>query len=194
RERADGDPARPLRQIGLRLLRPRGPRDIQVHPRQTARELLQEQRRGDRTGGTAARVEHVGDVAPDLILVFVEQRQLPDAIARPPGMFSVVGTTPMTLIGALSVAIARIAQTTAAPPAMSSFIRSMPSAGLMEMPPVSKVMPLPTRPRTGDAGAPGGSWRMTISRGGSLLPRATPSSMPMPSASICFSSNTSNDR
>ena len=40
---------------------------------------------------------------------------------------------------------------TVAPPAMSSFIRSMPSAGLMEMPPVSNVTPLPTRPRMGVA-------------------------------------------
>ena len=47
--------------------------------------------------------------------------------------------------------MARMAQTTAAPPAMSSFIRSMPSAGLIEMPPVSNVMPLPTSPRTGDS-------------------------------------------
>ena len=46
---------------------------------------------------------------------------------------------------------------------MSSFIRSMPSAGLIEMPPVSNVMPLPTSPSTGDAGAPGGSCRKTIS-------------------------------
>ena len=96
-------------------------------------------------------------------------------------MFSVVGTTPTTRIGALSSAMARMAQTTAAPPAMSSFIRSMPSAGLIEMPPVSKVMPLPTRPRTGDSGAPGGSWRRTMTRGGSALPRATPSSSPIPS-------------
>ena len=66
--------------------------------------------------------------------------------------------------------MARIAPMTAAPPAMSSFILSMPSAGLIEMPPVSNVMPLPTRPRTGVAGAPGGSWRMTITRGGSALP------------------------
>ena len=83
------------------------------------------------------------------------------------------------------------APTTAAPPAMSSFIRSMPSAGLIEMPPVSNVMPLPTRPSTGPSGAPGGSWRSTISRGGSALPRATPSSSPMPSAAISFSSRTS---
>ena len=66
---------------------------------------------------------------------------------------------PTTLIGAFSSEMARMAPMTAAPPAMSSFIRSMPSAGLMEMPPVSNVMPLPTSPRTGEAGAPGGLWR-----------------------------------
>jgi hypothetical protein len=108
----------------------------------------------------------------------------PGLIARPPGMFSVVGTTPITRIGAFSSAIARIAHATAAPPAMSSFIRSMPSAGLMEMPPVSNVMPLPTRPSTGPAGAPGGSCRKTMSRGGSPLPRATPSNRPIPSFAI----------
>ena len=90
----------------------------------------------------------------------------------------------MTRMGALSSAMARMAQMTAAPPAMSSFMRSMPSAGLIEMPPVSKVMPLPTSPSTGDAGAPGGLWRMTITRGGSALPRATPSSSPIPSCAI----------
>ena len=43
--------------------------------------------------------------------------------------------------------MARMAPSTAAPPAMSYFIFSMPSAGLIEMPPVSKVTPLPTSPR-----------------------------------------------
>ncbi len=121
-------------------------------------------------------------------------RTSPGLIARPPGMFSAAGTTPITLIGAPSVAIARIAQTTAAPPAMSSFIRSMPSAGLIEMPPVSKVMPLPTRPSTGDDGAPGGSCVITITRGGSALPRETPSSRPMRSRAISSSSRISTER
>ena len=98
---------------------------------------------------------------------------------------------PMTRIGALSSAIARIAQATAAPPAMSSFIRSMPSAGLIEMPPLSKVTPLPTSPSTGVAGAPGGSYRKTIRRGGSTLPRATPRSSPIPNSAIRSSSSTS---
>ena len=106
-------------------------------------------------------------------------------------MFSVVGTMPMTLIGAFKSAMARIAQMTAAPPAMSSFMRSMPSAGLMEMPPVSNVTPLPTSPSTGDAGAPAGLWRITITRGGSALPRATPRRRPIPSCPISRSPSTS---
>ena len=53
--------------------------------------------------------------------------------------------------------MARMAPIMAAPPAMSYFIFSMPSAGLMEMPPVSNVMPLPTRPSTGFSGRSGGS-------------------------------------
>ena len=53
--------------------------------------------------------------------------------------------------------MARMAPIMAAPPAMSYFIFSMPSAGLMEMPPVSKVTPLPTSPKcTGTAGAVAG--------------------------------------
>ena len=59
----------------------------------------------------------------------------------------------MTRTLGFSNAMARMAPSMAAPPAMSYFIFSMPSAGLMEMPPVSKVMPLPTRPMTGVAGA-----------------------------------------
>ena len=68
----------------------------------------------------------------------------PGLVAVPLGMFSVAGTTTMTRMGSCSSAMARSAAMTVAPPAMSSFIRSMPSAGLIEMPPVSKVMPFPT--------------------------------------------------
>ena len=43
-----------------------------------------------------------------------------------------------------NAAMACMAPIMAAAPAMSYFILSMPSAPLMEMPPVSNVMPLPT--------------------------------------------------
>jgi hypothetical protein len=120
----------------------------------------------------------------------------PGRSAPPPGMFSAAGTTPMTRSGIPSSAIARMAAITAAPPAMSSFIRSMPSADLIEMPPESKVTPFPTRPSTGPAcrsprSAAAGSCVIAINRGGSLLPRPTADSSPMPSSPMAFSSRTS---
>ena len=54
---------------------------------------------------------------------------------------------PITLTFGFSSAIARITPIMVAPPAMSYFIFSMPSAGLIEMPPVSKVIPFPTKPK-----------------------------------------------
>ena len=60
----------------------------------------------------------------------------------------------LTLTGSLSRAIAQVAWTTAAAPAMSDFISFIEVAGLMVRPPESKVMPLPTSARwaTGLAG------------------------------------------
>ena len=78
-------------------------------------------------------------------------------MARPPGMFSTSGTTPTTVTSGLSAAMAFIAATTAAPPDMSVFMRCMRSEGLMEMPPVSNVTPLPTRPRTAAVAGRAGS-------------------------------------
>ncbi len=80
--------------------------------------------------------------------------------------------------------MARMAPIMAAPPAMSYFIFSMLSAGLMEIPPVSKVMPFPTRPNTGPAGALGGSYFMTMSAGGSSEPCATLRKAPICSSRI----------
>ena len=80
-ERADRDAGRAFRQIRLRFLGPRRAGDVEVRPRQAAGELLQEQRRRDRSGRPAAGVREVGDLALDLIAVFVEQRHRPDAIA-----------------------------------------------------------------------------------------------------------------
>ena len=75
--------------------------------------------------------------------------------------------------------MARIAPSMAAPPAMSYFIFSMLSEGLIEMPPVSKVMPLPTRPSTGPSVTPSGSYRITISAGGSSDPCETLQNAPI---------------
>ena len=73
----------------------------------------------------------------------------PGLTAWPLGMFSVAGTTPMTLAGSPSSAIAPIVSITAADPDMSIFISCMPPEGLIEIPPESKVTPLPTRAVSG---------------------------------------------
>ncbi len=65
--------------------------------------------------------------------------------------------TAVTFTLGFSNAMARIAPIMVAPPAMSYFIFSMPSAGLIEMPPVSNVMPFPTKPRCTSFAAPAGS-------------------------------------
>ena len=69
----------------------------------------------------------------------------PGRVALPPGMFSQVGTIMVRLIGRAMRATARMVPMTPAAPPMSYFISSISAAGLSEMPPVSKVMPLPTR-------------------------------------------------
>ena len=74
---------------------------------------------------------------------------------------------------------------------MSSFILSMFSAGLIEMPPVSNVMPLPIKPSVTPVSGCSGWYSSTSKRGGSWLPRVTPSSRPMFSAAIRVSSSTS---
>ena len=81
----------------------------------------------------------------------------PGFCAVPEGMFSAAQTTAITRTFGFSSAMARIAPIIAAPPAMSYFIFSMLSAGLMEMPPVSNVIPLPTSPSTGPSFTPSGS-------------------------------------
>ena len=74
---------------------------------------------------------------------------------------------------------------------MSYFIFSIPSAGLIEIPPVSNVIPLPTNPNTGASAAPAapsapappsGSYRITISAGGSGDPCDTAQNAPIPSS------------
>ena len=77
----------------------------------------------------------------------------PGLIARPPGMFSQAGIRPTRLTRAFSCATARKVPSTLAAPPMSNFISSISAAGLIEMPPVSNVMPLPTS-TTGASSAP----------------------------------------
>ena len=69
-------------------------------------------------------------------------------------MFSVAAITAIALWRSLRDAISSMAARTAAAPAMSPFIKCMSLASLIEMPPVSKVMPLPTKASIGGSVAP----------------------------------------
>ena len=61
-------------------------------------------------------------------------------------MDAIAATIACTLTGGLRCPIASIAEMTAAEPAMSVFMVSMPLAVLIDSPPESNVTPLPTRP------------------------------------------------
>ena len=76
-----------------------------------------------------------------------------------------------------------MAPSTAAAPHMSNFMNSIFSAGLMEMPPVSKQSPFPTRTI---GASPFFPWRYSIAtrRGSCGVPCATDRNEPIPSFSI----------
>ena len=78
----------------------------------------------------------------------------PGFTALPDGRFSEDGTMPTTFRGGESSPMALIAPMTAAPPDMSNFMSSIFAAGLMEMPPASKVSPFPTSTNGGSPSPP----------------------------------------
>ena len=80
----------------------------------------------------------------------------PGLTARPPGRFSVAPMTASRLTGSPRRAIAPTASITAAPPDMSNFISAIFAPGFSEIPPLSNVTALPTKPSVGPA-APGPS-------------------------------------
>ena len=108
----------------------------------------------------------------------------PGLVAAPSGMFSQVGITPMTLQPRFSSAQAVSAPNTLAAPHMSYFISSIVGDGLMEMPPVSKVTPLPTSTMGLSFVLPP-LYSAIMSLGASREPAVTDSKAPMPSFSIC---------
>ena len=69
----------------------------------------------------------------------------PGLVARPLGMFSAAAITPTMLMGSFIMEAALIAPKTDPAPPMSNFISSIFPPGFRLMPPVSNVMPLPTK-------------------------------------------------
>ena len=114
----------------------------------------------------------------------------PGLTARPSGMFSQLGISPTTLIAGLSSASARKTPSTLAAPHMSNFISSISAAGLIEMPPVSNVIPLPiSTVGAFDLTAP--SYRSTTNRSSCSEPLATAMNAPIPNFATCFGPSTS---
>ena len=93
-------------------------------------------------------------------------------------MFSASGAQPSTAIGSFSCAIANTDAITAAAPDISDFIASMPSAGLRARPPVSKVIPFPTKAKRFLALV--GEYETCSNRGGLAEPCPTPIIPPYP--------------
>ncbi len=128
-----------------------------------------------------------------IVRPFMAETTSPGFVALPPGMFSVHGAIATTFTRGLSLAIAPMAAITDAAPVMSAFIASMFAAGLMLIPPVSKVMPLPTSARSKPS-PPRPVYESRTSFGGCALPFATERSEPMPFRSISARSRISEAR
>ena len=124
-------------------------------------------------------------VCPDIVVTIS-----PGRCALPSGMFSTMPIAPTALTFALRAASACMRPTTQAAPAMSPFMSSMPAAGLIEMPPVSKQTPLPMK-ATGAAPRLPPFQRMITVRLSCWEPCPTPSSAFMPSFFISLTSSTS---
>ena len=119
------------------------------------------------------------------VLPLAPRTTSPGRIAVPPGMFSVVGMTPMTRIRRVE------------PRQRAHRAGDRRAAGHVVLHPLHAVGRLDRNaagverdalarraPSTGDAGRRRRSWRSTMRRGGSALPCATASSSPMPSSRI----------
>ena len=114
----------------------------------------------------------------------------PGRVAVAEGIFSQAGITPITFSGRSISPTACMVPSTDAAPHMSYFISSMPPPGLSEIPPVSKVMPLPTS-TTGASFALPPMCLSTMNFGGCALPLVTDKKLPILSASSCLRSSTS---
>ena len=82
------------------------------------------------------------DVLTEIVFPFIAVTTSPGLTAFPEGMFSQSGTSPTTLTGHSSWAMAITVATTQAAPPMSPFIADIPPEGLIDIPPVSKVTPV----------------------------------------------------
>src|SRR5207245_10558828 len=64
------------------LLAPRGAGDVEVRPRQVPGERLEEEPGVDRATAARSDVVQIGDLALEVLAVLVDQRELPEPLAR----------------------------------------------------------------------------------------------------------------
>src|SRR5688572_12788942 len=81
RQRPHADASGPLWLVRLGVVGPGGAGNVHVDPRQIAGEFLDEKGAGDGARRPAAGVGEVGDFALEELLVVVEHRQRPGAVA-----------------------------------------------------------------------------------------------------------------
>src|SRR6185436_4670291 len=81
-DRAHGDARGALGAERRVLVDERRSRDVEVGPRNAPGELLEEEPGGDGPAVAPAGIVQVGDVALELLLVLLDERQLPHALAR----------------------------------------------------------------------------------------------------------------
>src|SRR2546423_4456879 len=86
-KRADGDARRAFRAEGLGLVAASCARDVEVRPRDSVGELLDEGGGGNRPGLASADVFDVGDVRLDLLRVFLVEGKLPVFLTDFPARF-----------------------------------------------------------------------------------------------------------
>ena len=103
----------------------------------------------------------------------------PGRYALSPLIFSVEGTIPTTFILGFNREIALIAPSTTPDPHISYFISSIFAAGLIDIPPLSNVKPLPTNIFGFSFFGPL-KYSMIMNFGGSSVPEATPAKAPIP--------------
>src|SRR2546426_1963756 len=94
-ERPRSEPHPALRGVGQVLVRERRPRDVQVHPRRVARELLDEEPGRDRAARAGPRVPEVCHLASEPFPVLLDQGQGPQALARRPAGPEETGLEPL---------------------------------------------------------------------------------------------------
>ena len=102
----------------------------------------------------------------------------PGRCAVPLGIFSLAAIRPTTCKSGLNPPIACMAPSTAAAPAISSFIVSIPPLLFRDKPPLSNVIPLPTKTRVSFLSASSKPYSRITNLGSSRLPCETPSMAP----------------